>query len=66
MSNQRTKWHKVHTDGSDSGHVVEILDEALGMGFHFKLDNHVLYYTEDPLEQDFDAEEITIKIYKTH
>ena len=65
MSDHKDGWYTLPTKDVPFTEVIKILDDAQSHGFHFLIENDTLYATDDQLEQDFDAEEITIKFFKT-
>ena len=57
------EWYPV-TNRMPAGQLITTMIDAQSMGFHFKLENGVLYHTDYEIEQDFETVNIPILIPK--
>ena len=64
MTNPSTEptWIKCNFDDVPIAKALEIINDALSHGFHFKLSPSGLYFTEDPIENVFVHNHLTINI----
>ena len=62
ISNTEPVWTKCNFEDVPIAKALEMIDDAQCHGFHFKLAPSGLYFTEDPIENVFVHNMLTIKI----